>query len=141
MVVLTAVMRALADGRVKWGYWPQGVDVDSRSGFGIWLSGETTGLDETEDKTDKEDAAGTYEGQELSEWDDEDYASEISDSDQAAEKKDEAGEGEEVESEDEDGDQEGDEAVGQGKGGGFFAALQDSEPDSTTDDESAASED
>ena len=49
-------MRNVADGRIKWGFWPPESEIDQREGRGIWL--ENHGLiddGEENDKTDIED--------------------------------------------------------------------------------------
>jgi hypothetical protein len=51
-------MRALADGKVRWGFWPPQGDIEGREGKGIWLGGEekTGQTDSDEDGGEGEDA-------------------------------------------------------------------------------------
>jgi hypothetical protein len=114
------VMRALADGRVRWGFWPHGADLSDREGKGIWLdtvsggelgeaSGEERGLEGSETLSDVEEDSGS---------------------------------GGEDESDDvEDDEQTGDEDVGEEpmavreNRGGFFAALDGGSDEDEDDDE------
>lgn len=96
-----AMLRALAEGRVAWGFWPPGTDNAGSDGLGIWIPGT--------------EAAGT--DGELTEPDDEPE-------DPEPEAVSEKGEEGEDEDEEEDEEEEGDsDDIGQNVGGGRFGAL------------------
>jgi hypothetical protein len=125
-------MRSLADGKIRWGFFPPSNTVD-RAGRGIWLGGKADdALEDSDDaisvgEDELRDATGVrkvrFEGE---------------DTDEESTKSDE-------EAEDTDSDEEGE--SGKDAGGGFFAALQledqssEEEEDEEDEDESESSED
>lgn len=138
------VMRALADGRVRWGFWPPGSDLSGREGSGIWLDDSSV--------EDKAEEAGDHSGEEaVSESDDSDNNEEDEDEDDKYEEelRDEEDAQLPVEdgAEEEDGEDEtDDDLAGAAKPrGGFFAALdiggedEDDEDDEDEDEEGATS--
>ena len=100
-------MRALADGRVRWGFWPPGEGRD-RDGKGIWLEG-TGVLDIGDDNRS-------------------------ADEDEELEKVVSGEETEDVEVEEEDGGSVEEEIETIEKGRGFFGALELSSDDDTSGD-------
>lgn len=101
-MLVYSVLRALAEGRVAWGFWPPGTEKPSE-GLGIWIPGT--------------EAAGT--DGELTEPDDE--PEEPEQSEEGEEEEDSEEEGEEDDEEDED--EEDDDGIEQRVGGGRFGAL------------------
>jgi nucleosome binding factor SPN SPT16 subunit len=110
------VLRILAEGRVKWAFWPPGYQVRSGdTNQGIWLNSGAVAEDEDEDEEDEE-------------------------SEEESEEEDEAEQGIEDGSETEDnGEEESEEgpmSIGIAAGGGRFGVLalaDDGEPDEDED--------
>ena len=113
-------MRALADGRVRWGFWPSGMGLD-REGIGIWLEGIGT---EHEMEDGKDGVSEVETAETLSEGG-EDVSDDLEDE--------EAEEGDEQEKDAVTDDEEG--QAGKGRGGGFFAALDTSSGEEVGTDE------
>lgn len=121
-----AVMRALADGKVKWGFYPPGMT--GKTDMGIWLG------DDDPEGVEEGDTAGAS-------WDernddDEEFISE--ESEFAGEREDEEVETEEVESE-QSGGEDANSNVKQI--GGFFAALEVSDEEEGSEDEDVGNAD
>jgi hypothetical protein len=51
-------MRALADGKVMWGFWPPGAVVAGRQGRGIWIGQEMDQEDEEEQEEEQRISSG-----------------------------------------------------------------------------------
>jgi len=83
--LLSSVLRALAEGRLSWAFWPPGTSSDlvakesPEKNAGIWISGRDNGDDENEDDSDEE-GAGEIQDDESSELPSE-LPSEIGESD------------------------------------------------------------
>lgn len=63
IVVLSLVLRALAEGRIRWAFWPPGAAPDVTAadlGHGVWIEGEDAGMtdDESGDGEEDEKRAG-----------------------------------------------------------------------------------
>ena len=107
-------MRNLADGRIRWGFFPPDSDID-RTGKGIWLGGEADVVEEEDDEdadqelTDDEDGRGDES--------EDSYGSSQAESDVEGRQEHEDEQASEVASS--DGDEPGKNAAP----GGFFAAL------------------
>lgn len=102
------VMRSLADGRIRWGFFPPGSDAD-RTGLGIWL-----GAGEEAEAAEDDGEESADETPVLDARDDRGQAEE-----------DEEGEGESQSEEAGSEEGSGVEAdIGKPDSGGFFAALQ-----------------
>lgn len=113
-------MRALADGRVRWGFYPPGMA--RKTGMGIWLG------DDDPEGVEEGDIAGV--SWDERDEDDEEFISQ--ESEFADERTDEEGEVEQIE------DEQSEEEVANSNVnqiGGFFAALE------VTDSEEGGSED
>ncbi|OWZ64338.1 hypothetical protein AYX14_02930 [Cryptococcus neoformans] len=120
------MMRALADGKVKWGFYPPGMT--GKTDMGIWLG------DDDPEGVEEGDTAGAS-------WDernddDEEFISE--ESEFAGEREDEEVEAEEVESE-QSGGEDANSNVKQI--GGFFAALEVSDEEEGSEDEDVGNAD
>ncbi len=101
-------MRALADGRVRWGFWPPDSDPE-REGIGIWLEG--TGLNDEKDDDSEVGIAETASEKAIGE-----------DADEQGEDEDETEEGDEDEA-GEEGEEAEEVVANKRNNGGFFAAL------------------
>ena len=143
-MVLTqsTVMRALADGRVRWGFWPPGSDLSGREGSGIWLDDASVEdkADEAGDHSDEEAVSGSGDSDISEEDEDEDdkYEEELRDEEDAQSPV------EDGEEEEEGEDESDDDLAGAAKPkGGFFAALdiggEDEDDEDEEDEESATS--
>ncbi|WVQ86042.1 hypothetical protein IAT38_008210 [Cryptococcus sp. DSM 104549] len=123
------MMRLLADGKIRWGFYPPGMT--GKEGMGIWLGAE-----------DGEKGEGEV-GE--SEWEREDKESGEGESEGSQDEEEEDGEEEDVvEEEEEEEEEEGSEeeapkkSGGVKQAGGFFAALEIS--DDEEEDDASASE-
>jgi hypothetical protein len=130
---LISVMRFLADGKIRWCFFPPNTSTD-RTGKGIWLGGAGVEGDVPEDS----DGATTPIQDISSEEEDDDSDVEVTNSQKTKtvqfdveESDDEEGE------EDEEEEDDSDEATGTGggKARGFFAALQLEDQSDSDDDE------
>ena len=129
------VMRVLADGRIRWGFWPPGSE-SAGEGVGIWLEG--SGYDEKEVDGGSEDELASDPGVgEVSGVSGESISGESRVS--GEEEDGPGGEGEEEEEEDDDHELNGKGEHGVEdpvKVGGFFAALGvDSDEDSEEEED------
>lgn len=117
-------MRSLADGRIRWGFFPPDSQVD-RTGKGIWLGGEDDQVNEEEVDEDPGAGDGDLSSEELEDLVSSDLESDIAEGQNATEA--------DLEgiSSDDDG------ARGRKAPGGFFAAL---DIDDTSSNESEAVE-
>jgi hypothetical protein len=138
----STVMRALADGRVRWGFWPPGSDLSGREGSGIWLDDASVDdkAEEAGDHSDEEalSESGDSDISEEDEDEDDRYEEELRDEEDAQSPVEEEEEGEEGE------DESDDDLAGAAKPkGGFFAALdiggEDEDENDEEDEESATS--
>jgi len=130
---LTEVMRALADGRVRWGFWPPEADLSGREHRGIWLEG---GEDVDDDvKSEAEETGRSREERDekheitMSDYDSDDLSDEGEDSSEEADVRPGNGTADEDE---EDSEREDD--GGTTGGGGFFAALEEDLSESEEDE-------
>lgn len=74
MPLLREVLRALAEGRVAWGFWPPGTEKADSDGLGIWISGtDVVGSDEEIDpEGDSKESGGEDEDEESEDEESED---------------------------------------------------------------------
>ncbi|KAK4688597.1 large subunit GTPase 1, partial [Tremellales sp. Uapishka_1] len=110
------IMRQLADGKIRWGFWPPGSEVESRAGKGIWLGDFSHG-----------DAEVGSVGDESSEVEEEPEVGDGKSEDEDEEEEDEE-EADEGEDDDEDDFQKK-------NVGSFFAALDMSDGDEEEEEE------
>lgn len=127
-------MRNLADGRIRWGFFPPGAKTD-RTGKGIWLGGEADAVDEEDDDEDRDHhSIPDEDGLETEESD------VSSDGETESKKVRWADGGDNSPSEDATSDEDVEEEEGQrSTPGGFFAAL-DIDDASDNDEESEEEE-
>jgi hypothetical protein len=101
-------MRALTDGRVRWGFWPPGSA--DREGVGIWLEG--TGIEDADEDEEEDEKDQGPEGRDGRDDSDKDATSEEEEVEEDESEKGKAVEGKE------------EKAVVKPSVGGFFAALE-----------------
>jgi hypothetical protein len=129
-------MRALADGRVRWGFWAPGADVSGREGKGIWLD-TIPGAQEGDDSGAEIDDVRNELLSELEE--DEDEASESEEESVGQDLEEEASPSEDDESEGSSERHSIEKAPE--RGGGFFAALDEGSDEQTDEEEDDEVED
>ncbi|TFK99682.1 hypothetical protein BDV98DRAFT_570680 [Pterulicium gracile] len=130
-----AVLRALAEGRIPWGFWPAGVELPAEAteatGHGLWIAG---GNDDSNDLDEHGEDSAAEDG------DDGDGSSESEDEDE-----DEDEDGDDIEEEDEESEEEGEAApapkVVSGPRSGFAMLELDGGDDGDDDDSDADSGD
>lgn len=132
--VLIAVMRFLADGKIRWGFWPPGSQQD-RSGSGIWL-GEDDGVI---DGGEGEDAQSEAEDEMLSVTESDDDAHDqvngkTDNEDQDEDEDERDNDGSHDDEDDDDGEEEESEDR-PAEATGFFAALAVDDGDDEDDEE------
>lgn len=133
--MFTAVLRALAEGRIPWGFWPAGVELPAEAteatGHGLWIAG---GNDDSNDLDEHGEDSAAEDG------DDGDGSSESEDEDE-----DEDEDGDDIEEEDEESEEEGEAApapkVVSGPRSGFAMLELDGGDDGDDDDSDADSGD
>ena len=130
-------MRALADGRVRWGFWPPDADLSGRENRGIWLEGGEDVDDDVKSDVEVVPERG-MEGDVLSDSGTDDLSDEeTSEVGDAADvgvpeiRKDAEGEASEENEDESDESEDG----GRPGGGGFFAALEDDLSESEEEEE------
>ncbi|WVF68041.1 hypothetical protein IAT40_002803 [Kwoniella sp. CBS 6097] len=150
------IMRNLADGRVRWGFYPPtnsatdsedgsenaGVDIRGKEGMGIWLeSAQQDILDDerAEPDHDKQEPDGVKSGTDYEEFDLDDDE-EITDMDSAGHGDGNVDDDDEDEVEEEHEEDEGTEPSPVAKARGFFAALEVDEDESEDEDEDVESD-